>query len=140
VLLATEANDNLARALGDLSGSCPPGTKWTRELVFLGYKYLVVVDRVKAGKDIQHRWTLHTTNEPKIDGPLAVADNGPSRLFCKTLLPAAAKLTLVGGEGYEFDYNGENRMPDCALKQAGGKLIVTVDDLTHTFPAPSGGR
>jgi hypothetical protein len=79
--------------------------------VFLGYKYLIVLDRVKAGKDIQHRWTLHTTNKPAIDGTLATADNGPGRLFCKTLLPAAAKLTLVGGEGHEYDYNGENRMP-----------------------------
>ena len=112
ILQATEANDKFARAIGDLSGSCPPGTKWTRELVFLGYKYLIVVDRVKAAKDIQHRWTLHTINQPKIDRALATADNGPSRLFCKTLLPAAAKLTLVGGEGHEYDYNGKNRLPD----------------------------
>lgn len=111
VLLATEANDRLARASGDLSGSCPPGTTWKRELLFLDYKYLIVVDRVKAGQDINHRWTLHTTNQPRIDGTLAVADNGPSRLFCRTLLPANARLELVGGEGRLFDYNGKSRMP-----------------------------
>ena len=113
VLIETEATDTCARALGDLSASVPGPTTWTRELVFLGYKYLIVLDRVKAdGAQVdRHRWTLHTVNEPKVDGPLAVADNGAARLFCRTLLPANAKLTKVGGPGHEFDYNGSNRVP-----------------------------
>ncbi|MCX7590922.1 MAG: hypothetical protein N2255_04770, partial [Kiritimatiellae bacterium] len=111
ILLATEANDKYARAVGDLTGSCPPGCSWLRELVFLDYKYLIVADRVRTSPDIDHRWTLHTVNEPKLSGPLVVADNLPGRLFCKTLLPANARLALVGGEGHEFDYNGTNRPP-----------------------------
>jgi hypothetical protein len=111
VLLAAEDNDKFARALGDLSGSCPEGSRWTRELVFLGWKYLLVLDRVKVGVDIKHRWTLHTVNEPKVDGPIAVADNGDGRLFCQTLLPPKAKHAKVGGAGQEFDYNGSNRPP-----------------------------
>jgi len=111
VLLATEANDRLARALGDLTGSCQPGSSWTRELVFLGYTYLLVLDRVKAGPGHTHRWTLHTINEPKVEGTTAVADNGKGRLFCRTLLPPKAHLTKVGGPGHEFDTNGSNRPP-----------------------------
>lgn len=112
VLLATEANDRFARALGDFSGSTRGGSLWTRELVFLGYRYLIVLDRVRLGTGLtRHRWTLHTVNEPRVTGPLAVADNGPGRLFCRTLLPANPKLTKVGGPGHEFDYDGKNHWP-----------------------------
>ena len=111
VLRATEANDRYARALGDLTGSCKSGSSWTRELVFLGYKYLVVLDRVKAGKGLSHRWLLQTVNEPTVDGALVTADNAPGRLFCRTLLPAKAAIAKVGGEGHAFDYNGSNRPP-----------------------------
>jgi len=111
VLVETEANEKYARALGDLMGSVPAGSSWTRELVFLGYRYLVVLDRVKAASGLSHRWTLHTINEPRVQGKLAVADNEPGRLFCQTLLPVNAKLTKVGGPGQEFDYKGSNRPP-----------------------------
>ena len=119
-LVETEANDKFARAVGDLSYRVKKDDKdlltlwdWKRELVFLDYKYVVVLDRIRsgkdeAGKDIVHTWTLHTTFEPKVDGNLAVADNGPARLFCRTLLPAKAKLAKVGGPGHECDYAGEN--------------------------------
>jgi len=105
VLLETEANDKFARALGDLSGSTwPTGSTWLRELVFLGYKYLLVLDRVKPGPDVKTRWLLHSINVPKIDaaGRLAVIDNGKGRLFCKTLLPAGAKMIQVGGPEKAF--------------------------------------
>jgi hypothetical protein len=112
VLLATEATDKYARALGDLAGSLPPGgNEWKRELVFLDYKYLLVLDRVKSAPELKTRWTLHTVNEPRVEEQLAVADNEPGRLFCRTLLPAKARLTKVGGPGHECDYNGGNRPP-----------------------------
>jgi hypothetical protein len=112
ILLETEATDDLARAKGDLSASVGHGAKWIRDLVFLDYKVLVVLDRVDRGPKLdRHRWTLHTINEPKVDGQLAVAGNKPGRLFCKTLLPKGAKLTKVGGPGHEFDQAGRNRRP-----------------------------
>lgn len=116
VLVATEANDKFARALGDLAGSVPAGCDWKRELVFLGYKYVLVLDRVKAAPELKHRWTLHSVNEPKVEGALAVVDNEPGRLFCRTLLPEKAKLTKVGGPGHECDYNGDNRVPKGGYK------------------------
>ncbi len=114
ILLETEANDEYARALGDLSASVPGDTTWTRELVFLGYQYLIVLDRVNIdGERVdRHRWLLQTINEPRIDGGLVVADNEPGRLFARTLLPENAKLTKVGGPGREFDYDGTNRPPN----------------------------
>jgi hypothetical protein len=112
ILMETEATDDYARARGDLSASVGRGTKWIRELVFLGYKYLVVLDEVACGGGIdRHRWTLHTIKEPKVDGSAVVADNEPGRLFCKTLLPATPKLTKVGGPGHEWDQNGHNQTP-----------------------------
>lgn len=122
-LLETEANDRFARALGDISyrlkkdgGETHTLWDWKRELVFLEYKYLLVLDRIKAGRDeagkeIVHAWTLHTIFEPRVEGNLAVADNGPARLFCRTLLPVDARLAKVGGPGRECDFAGENPLP-----------------------------
>ena len=111
VLLATEANDKYARALGNLSGAVRGGSRWTRELVFLGYKYLLVLDRVKPAEGVQSKWLLHTIHEPKVDGTLLVADNAPGRLFCRTLLPVGARIEKVGGPGKEFLYKQDNRPP-----------------------------
>lgn len=138
VLLATEANERFARALGDLSGSLPAGSRWTREIVFLGYEHLLVLDRVAAGPGLQHRWTLHTVNEPRVDGALAVADNGKGRLFCRTLLPEGAVLTKVGGPGREFDYNGTNRPYDQAYaKEAAPAMQLGAWRLDVTAAAPA---
>ncbi len=134
VLLATEANDKFARALGDLKGSVPAGCDWKRELVFLDYKYLLVLDRVKAAEGLATRWTLHSVNEPKTEGALAVIDNEPGRLFCRTLLPEKAKLAKVGGPGHECDYNGDNRVPKGGYKADNGmtlgawRLDVTAEE------------
>jgi len=117
-LLEHETNDTFARCRIDLDhvrrkrdGGVWTLWEWERELVFLGYKYLVVLDRVKPDPQFEHRWTLHTIHEPKVDGDLVIADNGPARLFCKTLLPANATLTKVGGPGRECDLNGANMRP-----------------------------
>jgi hypothetical protein len=104
-LVAHEANDKFARAVGDLSGSTyPDKSTWIRELVFLGYKYLLVLDRVKPGAGVKTRWLLHSVEEPRIDAEkkLATIDNGKGRLFCQTLLPEGAKLEKVGGGGKSF--------------------------------------
>jgi hypothetical protein len=116
VLVASEANDRYARALGDMSGSLKDGATWRRELVFLGYKYLLVLDRAKATGDQKHRWTLHSVNEPKVTGGLAVVDNGKGRLFVKSLLPEKARLKKIGGPGHQCDYNGDNRVPKRGYK------------------------
>jgi hypothetical protein len=112
VLLKHEANEKYAYAKGDLSAATR-GSKWTRELVFLGYKYLVVLDRVKAAEGVTHRWLLQLINEPKwrLSPNLIMADVGDERLFCQTLLPEKPKFTTVGGPWNEFNFNGKNKSP-----------------------------
>lgn len=111
-LTSNEANDKFARAISDLTGSCPEGSSWKRELVFLGYKYLLVLDRVKPGKDVETRWTLHTINEPNIDGQSLIAENGKARLFCRTLLPDNAKLSKVSDFAHKDQQGKDQTFPD----------------------------
>lgn len=130
VLEASEANEKFARAVSDLVGSCPQGSSWKRELVFLGYKYLIVLDRVKPGKDVETRWTLHTINEPAVDGMLVKADSGKGRLFCRTLLPEGAAVTKIGGfqhkdqKGKEQTLDGLAGSPEQQL--GGWRIDVTA--------------
>jgi len=141
VLRKTEANDRYARAVGDLSGSTwPTGSTWIRELVFLGYKYVIVLDRVRPGKDVKTRWLLHSINVPKIDAAqrLAVIDNGKGRLFCKSLLPEGAKMVQVGGPEKAFVHKTRSgkglSWPLYKARKAGTRLgagrldVVPADD------------
>jgi hypothetical protein len=110
VLVASESNDKFARAVGDLSGSTSPdNSKWIRELVFLGYKYVVVMDRVTPGPEVKTRWILNSISEPKIEAEkkLVTLDNGKGRLFCQTLLPEGAKIEKVGGGGKAFVHKNQ---------------------------------
>lgn len=110
VLTAQEANDTFARAAADLSGAVYlDQSKWTREVVFLGYKYLLVLDRVTPGPEVKTSWILHSINEPQIDAAkkLVTIDNAKARLFCQTLLPADAKIAKVGGDGKAFVHKNQ---------------------------------
>ncbi|MFW6159301.1 MAG: hypothetical protein ACOC8E_08090 [Planctomycetota bacterium] len=145
-LIEHEANEKYARAVADLTrhkrlvNGKDAGAlwEWTRELVFLGYKYLIVLDRVKPSKGIEHRWTVHTTFEPKVDGTIATADNGPARLFCKTLLPEKPVIEKVGGPGHECDWNGKNALPNgwnSIIKDKDGNLAYTYIPKGEKEPA-----
>ncbi len=114
-LVAHEIKKDYARALADLSGSTyPSGSKWTRELVFLGYKYLLVLDRVNPGTGTKTRWLLHSVKQATVDAAKrqAVIDNGKARLLVKSLLPRNARMQNVGGDGKAFvhkDRKGNDR-------------------------------
>lgn len=81
----------------------------TRQIVFAMPHHFVIFDRVTT-TDARYRkdWLLHTAHEPAIDGKTIRADHGEGRLFCRTLLPADAALTPVGGPGQEFFAAGKN--------------------------------
>jgi hypothetical protein len=105
VLKLHEANERYARAVADLSGSTyPDNSTWIRELVFLEYKYLLVLDRVTPGPGVKTRWLLHSVDAPRIeaDKRQVIIDNGAGRLFCQTLLPEGAKIEAVGAPGKSF--------------------------------------
>lgn len=163
-LLLHEAADNHARAVADLSGSThPDDSTWIRELVFLDYKYLLVLDRVKPGSGVTTRWILHSINEPRIDAErkLVAMDNGDARLFCRTLLPEGAAIEKVGGGGkafahrnrqgeqVEWDYQaprpeqmlGQGRFdvvpPDPSAETVYLHVLFATDAATDTMPESS---
>ncbi|MBL7185816.1 MAG: heparinase II/III family protein [Phycisphaerae bacterium] len=81
----------------------------TRQLLFLIPNHFVIFDRVEA-TDASYRkdWLIHTADAPKVSGKIIRADHDDGRLFCRTLLPADATLTSVGGPGNEFRAAGRN--------------------------------
>ena len=81
----------------------------TRQLVFLMPNHFVIFDRVEA-TDASYRkdWLLHTAHQPAIVDKTIRADHGEGRLFCRTLMPADAIVTAVGGPGKEFWAAGQN--------------------------------
>jgi heparin/heparan-sulfate lyase len=90
----------------DLGEKC---TLVTRQLVFLVPKHFVVFDRVVTTKpEYRKEWLIHTAYEPQVVDRTIRAEHGGGRLFCRTLLPADAALTAVGGPGKEFFAAGKN--------------------------------
>lgn len=155
-LLAFEATDKLARAKADLSAAVREDCKkWTRELVFLDYKYLIVVDRVETlDKPVTQKWLMHFCGETKLDGKLATTVVGDGKLFCQTLLPDGAVLTTEkvrsstrlivspkGGDQRAVTYvhvlfpteATVAEMPAARCQLDGARLTVTVGDSTHVF-------
>jgi hypothetical protein len=122
-LLLHEVKKDYARALADLSGSTYPSkSKWTREMVFLGYKYLLVLDRVVPGLNTRTRWLLQSIQQAKIDSgkQLAIIDKGTARLFVKTLLPEKARMENVGG-GEKWFVHKDRKGRDKFFKPNKGK-------------------
>ncbi|MFO7900536.1 MAG: hypothetical protein R6V58_15930 [Planctomycetota bacterium] len=152
-----EVTDEYARVKGDISAAVKRDCeKWTRELVFLGYKYLLVLDRVVTKKPVSQKWQIHLAGDVKVDGVLATATRGKGRLFCKTVLPAEDDVTVSAEEVRKFHrhavslkepaagastwlhvlYPTESdvdAMPAGSVKRANGKLTVTVGELSYTF-------
>ncbi|MCK5806188.1 MAG: heparinase II/III family protein, partial [Lentisphaeria bacterium] len=123
VLKAFETNDRFVYVAGDATacyqhkGKTADGKRdlpqkadlVTRQIVFLMPNHLVVFDRVRA-TDASYRkeWLLHSAQEPVIDGMLVRADQGGGRLFCRTLLPRAARIVKVGRPAHKFEAGGTN--------------------------------
>ena len=123
VLKAFHTSDDYVYVAGDATACyqrgvgrspSPPGlgekcSLVTRQLVFLIPNHFVVFDRVVA-TDPKYRkdWLIHTACEPQIVGRTIRADHGRGRMFCRTLLPADAVFTAVGGPGKEFLAAGKN--------------------------------
>ena len=123
VLEAFEANDDFVYVAGDATacyqhgvikreGQAELGEKCslaTRQLVFLLPNHFVVFDRVTS-TDPGYRkdWLLHTAHEPVISGKTIRADHRQGRMLLRTLLPADAVLTPVGGPGKEYYAAGKN--------------------------------
>ena len=152
---AFEATDDYARVLGDLSAAVRQDCRrWTRELVYLGYTYLVVVDRVETlDKPVEQQWLMHFRGETKVDGLLASTVAGGGRLFCRTLLPrnAVLKTDAVGkytrlavspGDPNQrrtvlvhvlYPTEADGTMPEARAVVGAKGITVTVGGLSHVF-------
>jgi hypothetical protein len=154
-----QVTDKFARVKGDLSAAVRKNCEmWTRELVFLDYKYLLVLDQVKTkAGNVKKQWHLNLQGQASADGKLARTDRGNSRLFCRTLLPEKAQVTLGKGgksgqrlivadpddakQAATFLHvlmatdSGVAAMPKTACTREGDKLTVTVGSSSYTFGA-----
>ncbi len=155
-ILDYEVKNEYARVKGDITAAVKQDCKsWTRELVYLGYKYLLVLDRVET-QDIPvvQKWQMHFVGETKVDGALAVSTAGKGRLFCKTLLPKDAVISAEKVGKYhrhvvqrKGEAQGKSvflhvlypteattaKMPACSVEQQGANLLVKVGELSYTF-------
>jgi len=153
-----EVKDAYARVKGDISAAVRQDCKsWTRELVYLGYKYLLVLDRVDTKPiPVTQKWQLHLLGEPKVDGMLAETTVGKGKLFCQTLLPKDARISgeKVGKKYHRHVVSPKDDkqqkaiylhvlyptdatvsvMPKAECKvSADGRVSVTVGGLKHVF-------
>ena len=104
VVKAFETNDKYTYIASDAT-SCygDKCSEAVRQFVFLYPDYVIVYDRVGAvDPSYRKEWLLHMQNEPDVKGRLLKTDSGEGRLFCQTLLPADAHISVVGGDGNEF--------------------------------------
>jgi len=121
-----KVGEDEARCRADLTRTNPPAKckRWVRELVWLKYKHLIVLDTVETARpDIRRVWQLHAEAPPQFaDHMIAISAEPPRRtwadeslrpqfekakLSCQTLLPK--DYTLVhhaNGQAEAFDAKG----------------------------------
>jgi len=153
---AYEVKEGYARVKGDLSAAARRDCKrWTRELVYLGYTYLLVRDEVET-KDapVSQKWQLHLLGEPKVEGKTVSTVAGRGKLFCRTLLPEDARVSGEKAGRYHRHVvspgDGNRRritylhvlypteadvaaMPECSAERTAAGLAVKVGRLQHIF-------
>jgi len=150
-----EVKKEYARVKGDLSAAVKQDCEsWTRELVFLGYKYLLVLDRVKTKPiPVTQKWQLHFCAAPNVEGRLASATVGKGQLFCRTLLPEEVTVSVEAVKKYHryvvspkddkqrevtylhvlYPTDAGSAMPKVTLRQVGRIPHVTVGNLSYAF-------
>lgn len=123
---AYEKNDRYTYIMGDATmaynnaavsypGNSPKMDLFTRQMVYLDKKYLIIFDRVRSVKaSYEKRWLLHSVGEPTFvnSSPIrkevpfhietypagtCMIENKEGRLFCKTLFSEAFITRKVGG-------------------------------------------
>jgi hypothetical protein len=151
-----EIKDEYARAVADVSAAVRKSCRsWTREMVWLGYRHLLVIDRVETlDKPVQQRWMLYMQGQREMDGKLATTVLSGNKLYCRTLLPDDAALAWVeapeAGTRLEVtppDSNPGKRLylhvltatsdrepePATTLRSEGDVRVVTVGEHTYRF-------
>jgi len=143
-----------ARCRGDLSKANPNSKcrRWIRELVWLGYRHLVVLDIVEtAGPAIRRPWQLHCPAAPDVgDRLLTVTNEAPDHrwadaalkprhrratLFCRTLAPKDYTLVVNAKDGaraFGPDGHAAGEATGNAFHRQFGTYVVQIDPGTTT--------
>ena len=81
-----------------------------REFIYFYPDLFVVFDRVTAtDKNYPKTWLIHTINEPVMKGDREFSETSDGgKMICRTLYPANAMLTKIGGSGKDFWSDGRN--------------------------------
>ena len=81
-----------------------------REFIYFYPDLFVVFDRVTAtDKNYPKTWLIHTINEPAMKGDREFSETSDGgKMICRTLYPANAMLTKIGGSGKDFWSDGRN--------------------------------
>ena len=81
-----------------------------REFIYFYPDLFVVFDRVTAtDKNYPKTWLIHTINEPVMKGNREFSETSDGgKMICRTLFPANATLTKMGGSGKDFWSDGRN--------------------------------
>jgi hypothetical protein len=154
-IIEFEAKDDYARVLSDATAAVRKSCKsWTRELVWLGYQYLLVIDRVETlDKPVEQQWMAFLHGDQELDGRVATTLSGGNRLWCRTLLPEDAKLALEETKaGIRLNVTppdnkpgkrlyvhlittgpGKADEPKASVERQDGKVVVRVGEFTYTF-------
>ncbi len=154
-IIEFEAKDDYARVLSDATAAVRKSCKsWTRELVWLGYQYLLVIARVETlDKPVEQQWMAFLHGDQELDGRVATTLSGGNRLWCRTLLPEDAKLALEETKaGIRLNVTppdnkpgkrlyvhlittgpGKADEPKASVERQDGKVVVRVGEFTYTF-------
>lgn len=142
-----------ARCRADLTKAVPEAKclHWTRELVWVANKYLLVLDLVQTpDPSIRRQWQLHLPSLPQVGERTIQATNlapdkpwrddrlrakGEGRLFCQTLLPEQYTVVLQhGGKAESFAPSGQSCGPaegnSYHLKY--GRTVIQIDPGTES--------
>ena len=110
-VVAFETNPHFTYLAGDAT-SCYSHEKCRlvlRQFVFIPPDHFVIFDRVTStDPEYKKTWLLHTAREPEVDGMMFRAEQEEGRVMCRTMLPADAILTKIGGQGKQFWADGRN--------------------------------
>ena len=108
--LAFETNDLYTYVASDAAPSYGSKCKEAvRQFVYVMPDVFIVYDRVTAADaSYPKEWLLHMQNEPQIEGRLVRATAAEGAICSRTLLPADAEVSKVGGPGKEFWSAGKN--------------------------------
>ena len=102
-----------------------------REFIYFYPDLFVVFDRVTAtDKNYPKTWLIHTINEPTMKGDREFSETSDGgKMICRTLYPANAMLTKIGGSGKDFWSDGRNwPLPKLTPQEYGYNMNLPPDN------------